>query len=359
MTLLNEAYRADPAAHFSVGGTATGRGYVSVPFANAVRRVYDNANLSIYSAQQCNARCPFCVEELRPLSRGGSLVQQKTIELDDNKYFARLEAVLRTLAPLRPSVSLTGGEVSIDPRLPRILRVVNAAQQRNEARKLTMTTNASGLLRPTDGGGTVLDHIVEEGVRHLNISRAHKDAVHNQRLMRFVDGSADEDVLPAVMANLIKRRGGPIPRVRLSCVLLRSGVHTLEQVEDYLSFAADLGVDNVIFRQLMQYDRATFLPNIVTRFCAQSAVPMRPLLEKLQQRSRWQFEKQVLGYYYYVEVYRFSSHNGPIDVCFEGADLAELERRKRVDDEDIVHELVFHPNASLTSTWQPYDAVLM
>ena len=26
---------------------------------------------SVYSAQTCNARCAFCVEELRPASRGG------------------------------------------------------------------------------------------------------------------------------------------------------------------------------------------------------------------------------------------------------------------------------------------------
>jgi len=39
-------------------------------------------------AQTCNARCAFCVEELRPSSRGRLLTAQKTIEADDDRYFA-------------------------------------------------------------------------------------------------------------------------------------------------------------------------------------------------------------------------------------------------------------------------------
>jgi cyclic pyranopterin phosphate synthase len=44
-------------------------------------------------------------------------------------------------------------------------------------------------------------------------------------------------------------------------------------------------------------------------------------------------------------------------VVFEEADLAQLERVKRADP-DTIHELVFHPDARLASTWQPWDGVL-
>ena len=27
--------------------------------------------------------------------------------------------------------------------------------------------------------------------------------------------------------------------------------------------------------------------------------------------------------------------------------------------EDVVHELIFHPDGSLSSTWQPWDGVLL
>ena len=43
--------------------------------------VYGNANFSVYSAQTCNARCRFCVEELRPASRGRELTPQRTVSV--------------------------------------------------------------------------------------------------------------------------------------------------------------------------------------------------------------------------------------------------------------------------------------
>ena len=54
-----------------------------------------------------------------------------------------------------------------------------------------------------------------------------------------------------------------------------------------------------------------------------------------------------------VEVFRFEN----IDVVFEEADLAQLEETKR-SGPGIVHELIFHPNARLASTWQPWDGIL-
>ena len=50
-------------------------------------KVYSNVNLSIYSGQECNGNCSFCVEQLRPLSRGRSLESQKTIISEDKEYF--------------------------------------------------------------------------------------------------------------------------------------------------------------------------------------------------------------------------------------------------------------------------------
>ena len=49
----------------------------------------------MYSAQPCNARCAFCVEELRPASRGTELAAQKAVERDDGRWFDALERVYR------------------------------------------------------------------------------------------------------------------------------------------------------------------------------------------------------------------------------------------------------------------------
>ncbi|KYF79508.1 molybdenum cofactor biosynthesis protein A [Sorangium cellulosum] len=305
--------------------------------------VYRNANFSIYSRQPCNAKCHFCVEELRPASRGRSLSVQKTVEEDDGRYLDAMAESLDALRPLDPTVSITGGEPSHDPRLPRIL----ALGQARRGRKRTLTTNGSGLLQQREGK-RVIDWIVDTGVQHLNISRAHPDHDRNARLMVMKDGLTVDELRGVVAA---AAAGGT--RVRLSCVLLQGQTDSVDHLVAYLRFARSLGVDNVIFRQLMKTDPTAVVENHVVKYSDRARVQLEPLLDALSADARFSFERQIVGYYYYVEVFRFED----IDVVFEEADLAQLEETKR-SGPGIVHELIFHPNARLASTWQPWDGIL-
>jgi len=305
--------------------------------------VYANANFSVYSAQKCNARCPFCVEELRPASRGRSLDVQKEIEPRDGVYFASLEASLSALSPLAPTLSVTGGEPSKDPRLPRILE----ACARFESKRRTLTTNASGLL-DRRSGARVLDHLLAARFDHLNISRAHPDTERNAKLMVLSDGLRLEELRRVVTEC---RAAGT--RVRLSCVLLTGETDRLSAIVRYLDFAESIGVDNVIFRQLMHVDRERVLPNFVVQYSDRKRASLEPILDAISDDPTFDFQKQIVGYYYYVEVWRRRG----IDVVFEEADLAHLEKTKRTMP-GVIHELVFHPNARLCSTWQPWDGVL-
>jgi GTP 3',8-cyclase len=336
-------FRDRKSAAFDLEKNSTGRSTRMVPLWGKNTRIYSNANLSIYSAQTCNARCHFCVEELRPASRGTALVRQKVVERDDEKYFAALEATLSALAPLSPSASVTGGEPSKDPRLPRILQMLS----RHEMRKRTMTTNGSGLLDEREGR-RIIDWVLDTGVRHLNVSRAHPDEKANARLMRLREGLSSDE-LRAVVS--LAKGGGT--RVRLSCVLLNEAIHSLSGIVQYLNFADSVGVDNVIFRQLMKTDQATHEPNEVVLYSDDQRVPLKPLLDEMSSDGRFAFQRQIVGYYYYVEVWRYKH----IDVVFEEADLAQLEIVKR-QQPDVIHELIFHPNGKLASTWQPWDGIL-
>jgi molybdenum cofactor biosynthesis enzyme MoaA len=336
-----DAWRRRKSAAFDLEMNSTARRAVELDLWGRSVRIYANANLSIYSAQACNARCPFCVEELRPASRGTALELQKRVEVDDERYFARLEAVLDALRPLDPSVSVTGGEPSIDPRLPAIFRTLS----NQRARKCTMTTNGTGLLQVREGR-QIIDWITATGLSHLNISRAHPDQETNARLMRLHDGLSVEE-----LREVVARSG--TARVRLSCVLLRGAIDDLDGIRRYLDFAAELGVDNVIFRQLMKTDPATHTDNFVVRYSDTHRVLLEPLLDGICASSDFTFQRQIVGYYYYVEVWKYAG----MDVVFEEADLAQLEAVKRRSP-DVIHELVFHPNAVLASTWQPWDGIL-
>jgi hypothetical protein len=347
-----DAWRRRKCAAFDLERNSTARGTLEVDLWSARRRVYANANLSLYSGQPCEGGCPFCVEELRPASRGLRLADSRHVgdareagsaEVEDERYFAALEEVLRTLEPLDPSVSITGGEPTKDPRLPRILRALAA----HGARKRTLTTNGSGLL-DTREGRLVVDWIGATGVSHLNVSRALPSDEANGRVMNVPSQLSAEE-----LREVVRRARLAGTRVRLSCVLIQGGVSDLDGLFAYLDFARSLGVDNVVFRQLMKTDSATHLDGPVVRASDSLRVELEPLLDQVSADPSFTFQRQVLGYYYYVEVW---SHRG-VDVVFEEADLAQLERVKR-GAPGIIHELVFHPNARLASTWQPWDGVL-
>jgi len=340
---FNEGWRRRKYAAFDIAGNSTAGRTIALDLWGTPREIYANANFSIYSAQTCNAKCHFCVEELRPASRGGALAPQRTVEPDDGIYFANLDATLAALAPLSPSVSITGGEPSKDVRLPRILRTARA----HGARKLTVTTNGSGLLDRHEGR-TLVEWIADSGARHLNISRAHPDQATNAKLMVLRDGlpvASLRDVVDTA------RAGGT--RVRLSCVLLEGQINSVPRIVEYLDFAESIGVDNVIFRQLMRTDPRTVAENHVVKYSDRFRTKLEPILDALSADPRFTFTRQIMGYYYYVEVFRFRD----MDVVFEEADLAALETTKRTQP-GVIHELIYHPNARLASTWQPWDGVL-
>lgn len=344
---FNPDWRARKSAAFDLELNSTGHGTIPLMLWGKTHDVYRNANLSIYSAQTCNARCPFCVEELRPASRGTELSMQKAIETETHRYYQRLEAVLSAVRPLNPSVSITGGEPSLDPRLPTILAVM----KQHQLRKQTMTTNGSGLLRRVQNL-RVLDSILSSQLSHLNISVAHPDPAENARLMQLPDALSLEE-----LRTIVREVRAAGIRTRLSCVLLRESCANLAQMRAYLSFAHHLGVDNVIFRQLMQVDAEKVQENHVTRYSDKQRVELEPLLNALMEQPDFAFQSQVMGYYYYVEVWRYTGQESPLDVVFEEADLAQLERYKRAYP-DRINELIFHPNAMLASTWQPWDGIL-
>jgi cyclic pyranopterin phosphate synthase len=342
MTFVSE-WRRRKCAAFDLTANSTARQALTFDLWGKPVRVYANANLSIYSAQACNAKCAFCVEELRPASRGTELAQQKTVERDDAVYFEKMNAVLRALKPLNPSVSVTGGEPSKDPRLPAILRTLFE----HGARKRTMTTNGSGLFDVREGRSN-LDWLIDTRVSYLNISRAHPECETNAKLMALPDGLSLNQ-----LRDVAARADAGGVRLRLSCVLLNDAIGDLEGILRYLDFAQSIGVTNVIFRQLMQTDPSTTEPNFVTRYSDARRVLLEPILDRISDDARFDFQRQIVGYYYYVEVWRYRG----MDVVFEEADLAQLERTKR-EDPALIHELIYHPSAKLASTWQPWDGIL-
>lgn len=310
---------------------------VDFEFNGVKKRVYKNFNFSIFTDDYCNADCKFCVAQLRFENRG--IMYQKCKIDDDNEYLKRLEEVLVTIRPLNPSISITGGEPTRCRRLVSILELVNKLG----FRKRTITTNGSCLLHEVKGK-TILQHLIDNGFSHLNISRTHFDEEINKGIMKFEAGNycSNEDlakILPYALKNGL--------RPRMSCLLLKEGVHSVKDIVDYLEFYGNLGADNIIFRELMDFDKGNMTNVEKMNYCIENKIKLNDIWEQFDAEPRLVPYKNILGYYYYVEIYNYKNV-----VCVsESADLTKLYAEKsKKGNEDIVYEMVFHPNGNLNGS---------
>ena len=320
----------------------------SVQF-DAAWNVYKNANLSIHVTDKCNADCAFCIAHLRYLNEG--LVYLKPEIEEDEAYYARLDAVLSLVKPINPSVSITGGEPSVNRKLPRILKVL----AKHNVRKRTITTNGTGLFYKTGvGDQTVLDALAEYQLEHLNVSRAHYNNSENARIMVMNEKLMPEGMLEEIVQEA-RARG---IKTRLSCALLKEGIATYDDMMRYVEWGERLGVDNVIFRQLMQFDVHTVKEGRIPNYCKAQELDLMDFWPRMDANPEFALYHQVLGYYYYVEVRQY--HN--LNVVSEAADLriinSQLEVFKEKFGRPTAFEMVFHPNGNVCAGWNENEQVM-
>jgi molybdenum cofactor biosynthesis enzyme MoaA len=314
-------------------------------FEGKQRRVYSNVNLSIFTDDYCNANCKFCVAQLRFENR--SQIYSKTRIQSDEEYFNRLDEVLNKLKPLNPSISITGGEPTKSKRLVPILRLI----EKYGYRKRTLTTNGSGLFDIVEGK-PIIQHITDNHFQHLNISKTHYDEDINRSIMQYDAGTgytSNEDI--AKIAAFAKANN---LRPRLSCLLLKSGIHDIDGIIKYLNYYQQLGIDNVIFRETMDYDQDSMLNKPKMEYLKENKVKLNDIWKNIDNDFRFTPIRQLLGYYYYVEVYKYQN----IDMVSESANLVKLYEQKQKA-EDVVFEMIFHPNGNLNGSWVDNEDILL
>lgn len=316
---------------------------IDFDFEGKKKKVYHNCNLSIFVDDYCNADCKFCVAQLR-YENIAKAYEKPKIE-DDEEYFRRLDEVLTYIEPLNVSVSITGGEPTISKKLVRILELID----RHNMRKRTITTNGSALLNEVDGK-TILDHLIVRKFDHLNISKTHYDEEINKRIMRYKKGYCSNEDLAKIIP-YAKEKG---LRPRLSCLLLKDGIHDVDGMAKYIEFYEKMGIDNVIFRELMDYDEKSMCNKEKMEYNLINKVRLNDVWKEVDKDSRFVPFKNLLGYYYYVEIYNYND----VVVCSESADL-KVQTIEKSNNEDIVYEMVFHPNGNLNGSWVDDEDILL
>ncbi len=308
-------------------------GLTLTPFANAVA---------------CNAHCRFCSEELQ---RHGdhSLTAQQLIG-DYDVYFAGLRAALLDLRGLPIGLSLSGLEATAEPRwLLRLLDLIAEISPDFTFDEKVLYTNGTGLHKHA----ALVPALQQSAFDRIELSRCHPDQAVNQRIMYI---NRNEPVWEnAVYEDLVRSLQGKL-FVKNSCILTKPGVHTLAGMEAYLDWAADLGVREVVFRELSRLDDG-YLRNATALWVERNRVPIEPLLQELAParsgtRAGWRYLSSTLGYYYYNEHFLY---RGKTEVIIETSSYPALQVANA---EGIVQKLVFHSNGNLCGDWDPNAHVI-
>lgn len=315
---------------------------VDFEFESGKKKVYKNFNFSIFVDDYCNADCKFCVAQLRYQNKNKMYEKE---HLDTDTYLKRLDYILSLIKPLNPSISLTGGEPTLSPIFLDIVRLVD----KYGFRKRTITTNGSALLNTVDND-IILNHLIKNNFDYLNISRVSSSDEENKRIMRYnVEKEyCDMDMLKEIL----QISNDSTLKHRLSCLLLKECVNNVEKMKEYLDAYMKIGVNNFIFRELMDYDK-TAINTDKMKYCDNNKIKLYEIWNEFDNYKEFEPYLNLLGYYYYVEIYKYHGAT----VASESADL-NLQTREKNKNKDIVYEMVFHNNGNLCGSWIDSEDIL-
>ncbi len=201
-------------------------------------------NLTAILPGRCQARCPFCVE---PESK-----QQALSEVWLQSFQRLIED---ELPPVFKVLTLSGGEPSLSPVFPDLLRFLVAHRASGRLKRVVLTTN--GCSKPLEANLELLGR----AVTHINISRHAVEDGANTRIFK-----TDQVPSHAGLANLITRANQAGLPVNLNCV--HSSKHAFgRRIENlsrgelraealcFIHFARELGASSVVFRNDHRVDR--------------------------------------------------------------------------------------------------------
>lgn len=299
--------------------------------------------------KRCNANCRFCSEKLRRKHQK-NLTAYNTIE-DYDAYFEGLTRVFRDLSKVNNiGLSLSGLEATNEPNwLERLLDLIAENKDSPAFGKKVLYTNSSGLYTYP----FLVNKLIQCGFDALEISRCHYDDGINQNIMSI---NRDEPICHNEYYEVLIKTLTEKIAVKNSCILTQLGVSTLSEVEKYLQWKMNLGVNHVVFRELSRLNEE-YVNTETKKWIDLNRVRIDSLLTAIMPNfedilSGWDYQYSVVGYYYYNEHYRYKDK---MHVVIEVSSYNELIHQST---SNIIHKLVFHSNGNLCGDWDPDNYVL-
>lgn len=299
------------------------------------------------SSKVCSARCWFCSENLRFEAFDVS----STLRIPA-QYHQGLAFALDQLYTLPMGLSLSGLEFSDDVSWTlNTIDVLDAWQHRggiwqNKACYSNLAGFADLLAQQR-----LIHALSMIGIDRFEVSRHHFDENINQNIMRFRPKQSIQSL--GVFSRTLSTLVHHFP-MTLVCIIQKQGIETLDDIQQYIAWAKDLGIKRIIFRELSDLDDDRYQQNRTARDIKQRRINLELHIAQLLAKPppAWALMQVESGYYYWNCVWRLHD----IDIIFERSDYAHMQH---AHDSEIIHKLVFHANGHLCADWTPDRHILI
>lgn len=289
----------------------------------------DQISFTPYIYNVCSANCKFCSEKL---VRDGNVMVCGDLVGD---YRLRLLDVLEQVKKKPLFLSLSGKEPTESPQ--QLETILQCANLYDNIIDKVMYTNLSGFERNFQ---RLRDAIVDGGLTRIECSRHHYDENVNQTIMNFRNKYQikTNECFENTVRQLL-----PLVDLKMVCVIQKTGVKNYDDIVKYIQFARNIGVKNLVFRELAMFDDCID-DGVTAKYIEENRVEIMEILQALDKEA-FQLMNITKGYYYFSFGYKYQ---GEMNVSFEMSDYEEMISKHYGDK---IYKLILYPNGKLCTDW--------
>ena len=303
-----------------------GRSYDTDIFKSNVK-VDNNINLYIDLCRKCSGNCKFCIAKLKK-------DYIKKIK-KPQEFLDKLDNALSKLKQIDPSVMIVGGEPTVDRE--KLLGTMDLIKKHN-LRKTILVSNGSHLEE-------YLDYINEKNVfEHINISRHHYDDKINERVFNSKRIPNTEKLRSII--NKINNKN----IIRFNTMIVKDGLNSYDDVIKFIDYSNNLGVKNISFSELSELEGVDYYSKEVEDYTKENIILIDDIIDEVYTNKDFELFKKVEGPYYLALIYTYKPYN--TIVVFKKTDMKKMNDFE-LQNKDIIAELVFNTDASISGSWVP------
>lgn len=201
-----------------------------------VSRLIIPEQFDIMITTNCNAECPFCVQE----------ATYRPDNVDDDTFMQGLTHHFDSFYSLGGRrVVMTGGEPTLN--IPRLLRVLRLLKSYRDLEVNALYTNGSRLLQQLNytGSETVAEGLKTAGLNWVNLTVHDYNEEHKRQIYKLDNAPETQEITKLLTSCGLS--------FRFNLTLHKKGIETYVQFVKYVRWAFDLGAKDIYVRNLFRY----------------------------------------------------------------------------------------------------------